>query len=154
MQELWRPFNNYEVSSLGRARNPRTGRILKPFYSGRGYLMVSFCINNTVKKFYIHRLVAQTFIPNPENKPQVNHKDKNKENNRMENLEWCDGFYNQTYSRGKTVYQYTPDGELVRVWPSTAECGRNGFAYPHVCNCCNGKKKQYKGFLWSYNPPA
>jgi len=79
-------YENYEVSNLGNVRNKKTGRILKSYDKG-GYAVIS--LSKTKGKLYqIHRLVCQAFIPNPENKPQVNHKDKNGLNNNVSNLEW------------------------------------------------------------------
>lgn len=98
-------------------------------------------------------------IGKPFDELQINHKDQNKENNCVTNLEWCNSYYNNNYGDhnqklSKTVYQYTLDGELVRVWPSTQECGRNNFSASHVAECCRGELKKHKGFRWSYNPPS
>ena len=94
----------------------------------------------------------------------MNHKDENKQNNNVENLEFCDCKYNINFGtrtervvekntngkRSKKVYQYTLDGEFVREWVSTKECGRNGFNQGNVAACCRGELKTYKGFLWEY----
>ena len=97
-------FTNYAVSDLGRVKNRTTGRILKPKTAGRGYL----CIAINGKNKYIHRLVAEAFIPNPDNLPQVNHKDENKHNNSVENLEWCSAEYNMTYgTRQQRITEHT-----------------------------------------------
>lgn len=93
MKEEWRPVegtNNYlYVSNLGRVRsNWRKGKILKPTPDQRGYLRLKVTTKYFSKPFKVHRLVAQAFIPNPDNLPQVNHIDGNKANNRVDNLEW------------------------------------------------------------------
>lgn len=97
MIEEWRPVPGYEglyeVSSYGRVRNSKTYRILKAWITF-GYLMVEL---SGRKRFYVHRLVAETFIPNIEKLPQVNHKDEDKTNNRVDNLEWCTAKYNINY---------------------------------------------------------
>ena len=113
-EEIWRPIEGYEglyeVSSYGRVRSLdkyvksgygsyrlRKGKILSPGIRPDGYLVVSL----QYKMFRVHRLVAQAFILNPDNLPQVNHKDENKANNRVDNLEWCDSKYNNNYGTAR-----------------------------------------------------
>ncbi|AHJ87158.1 HNH endonuclease [Bacillus phage JBP901] len=93
--EQWKSLNgivengeNYEVSDLGRVKHARKGNILRHTSSSGGYCQVGLCGSGKLKKYVIHRLVALAFIPNPENKPQVNHIDGNKQNNCLSNLEW------------------------------------------------------------------
>lgn len=110
--EEWKDIKGYEglyqVSNLGRVRSlsryvkHRTiyilkGKLLKQRTRGKGYLAVTLCKNSKLKHYYVHRLVAEAFIPNPNNLPQVNHKDENKSNNCVDNLEWCDDKYNTNY---------------------------------------------------------
>lgn len=181
MEEVWRPVVGYEglyeVSNLGRIRSLdryvkswnsesklTKGRILRMKKYSNGYLNVSLCKCGDIKTCSVHRLVAQAFLPNPDGLPCVNHKDNDRTNNRVENLEWCDWKYNNNYGDhneklsqskingkcSKKVYQFTLDGKLVREWPSTAECGRNGFISTSVSYCCRGERKTHRGFKWSY----
>ena len=105
MIEEWRPIEGseglYEVSSYGRVRSLRRNIILSPKKEPMGYLRCNLYLNKNMKTFSIHRLVAQAFIPNPDNLPQVNHKDENKTNNSVENLEWCDAKYNNNYGTAR-----------------------------------------------------
>lgn len=99
--EEWRSSSNkrYEISNFGRLRNKTTGHILKPQKSAKGYLRyTSRTFGREIVFLVIHREVAKAFIPNPNNLPQVNHKDGNKENNKLDNLEWCDNSYNQLHA--------------------------------------------------------
>ncbi len=101
MKEIWKPYiYTYEISNLGRLRNVKTNKVLKVNQTGKGYLgvCVSLGSRNNYKMIKIHRAVAETFIPNPNNLPQVNHKDGNKINNRVDNLEWCDNKYNTIHA--------------------------------------------------------
>ena len=101
MKEIWKFYiYNYEISNLGRLRNAKTHKILKANKIGRGYLgvCVSLGSRNNHKMIRIHRAVAESFIPNPNNLPQVNHKDGNKLNNCVDNLEWCNNQYNSQHA--------------------------------------------------------
>lgn len=92
MIELWKDIEGYEglyqVSNLGRVKSLKKGKILKQHDNGKGYMQVGLWKNNKGKCYYVHRLVSEAFVDNPENKPQINHKDKNKTNNCVYNLEW------------------------------------------------------------------
>ena len=92
--EIWKPIKNhegiYEVSNTGKVRRTQTGYIQKQRLNADGYVKVTLTVNSIAKDFRMHRLVAEAFIPNEENKETVNHKDGNKTNNNVENLEWCD----------------------------------------------------------------
>ena len=118
MIEEWRPIVGYEelyeVSNLGRVRSIdryvkysngqihlHKGKVLSPVKSNLGYLLVSLCCNGKYKMFLVHRLVTEAFIPNPENLPEVNHKDEDKANNSVDNLEWCDRSYNNNYGTAR-----------------------------------------------------
>ena len=170
--EIWKDKKDYEglyqASNLGRVRSVDRwvkgksgslrlikGKILKPGTTKDGYLQVVLCKNGKEKTFRVHRLVAETFLLNPENLPEVNHKDEDKTNNNVENLEFCDRTYNVNYGtrnekQSKKVYQYTLDGQFVREWVSTREAGRNGFNSGHIASCCKGKQKTHKDFIWKY----
>lgn len=151
--------NNYAVSDTGEVRNNHTGRILKPYEDKDGYLMVNLTFNGKRRFVGVHRLVAETFIPNPDNLPQVNHKDENKQNNVVSNLEWCDAVYNANYGtrnlkagrkNAKKVYQYK-DGELVGVWLGTKMASRAlSIKSSHISDCARGIKKSAGGYTWSY----
>ena len=130
-------------------------KILQPLIDSKGYYYIGLCKNNKRINYKIHRLVAEAFLPNPNNLPEVNHKDECKTNNVVSNLEWCDRKYNQNYGTrtekcSKKVYQYTLDGKFVKEWKSTAECGRNGFDQSSVSACCRGERKTHKGYIWKY----
>ena len=163
-KEYWKPVVGYEglyeVSNWGRVKSLNynhtgKGKIIKYQKTKHGYLQVGLWKNGKCKKYAVHRLVAQVFIPNPNNLPCVNHKDENEQNNVVSNLEWCTHEYNNRYGTriertSKPILQYTLDGEFVREWKSTAECCRNGFNQGHVAACCRGERKTHKGFLWEY----
>ena len=91
-----RGFLNYEVSNLGNVRNTKKNKIMS-IYKRKGYCLVKLSINGKAKEMKVHRLVALEFIPNPDNYSCVNHKDENPENNCVDNLEWCNHSYNNTY---------------------------------------------------------
>lgn len=159
--EIWKNINeNYKVSSEGRIYSEKTKRILKPNVVGSGYLKVDLYEKGKREIHLVHRLVAEAFIPNTSNLPEINHKNKIKTDNRIENLEWCDRKYNNEFSKIQTkltekkkkqVYQYSLDGELIAIWPSLRECEiKTGFKESGISNCCIGKRETHKGFKWSY----
>ena len=101
--ESWKIVSGYDypymISDYGRVRG--TKGIMKQYDNGYGYLVVEFRKNGRRKHLRVHRLVAGAFIPNPENLPEVNHKDEDKHNNFVTNLEWCTSSYNKCYGTGK-----------------------------------------------------
>ena len=159
----------YQVSNLGNIlslnyRNTGRAELMNPWEDKDGYLKIGLRKNKKTDFILVHRLVAQTFLPNPDNLPQVNHKDENKANNRVENLEWCTIEYNHNYGTinqriskantngklSKRVLQLSLTGELIREYPSARDCERNGFEHSGVIRCCNGKQKTHKGFKFMY----
>lgn len=161
MKEIWKDIKNYEghyqVSNLGRVKSIKFGKeiILKQQQCMDGYYYVNLSKNGIAKRYYVHRLVAEAFIDNSDNLPCVNHKDENKQNNVVSNLEWCTHEYNNNYGTriercSKTVLQFDLNGNLIKEWKSLHECNRNGFNQGDICKCCNGKRKTAKGFIWKY----
>lgn len=181
--EEWRPIEGfeglYEVSNLGNVKSVeryvfhlRYGKkfikekIRKPIDSGIGYLQVVLFKNGKRKNHLVHRLVAEAFISNPNNLPQVNHKDEDKTNNNVNNLEWCTSKYNNNYgtakarisekhinhpSMSKVVFQYTLNGKLIAEFPSTHEAERRtGVNRGNICSCCRGNYKSAGGYKWKY----
>ena len=172
-QELWKDVPGYEglyqVSNLGRII--RCGRIRKPKKDHSGYLVVSLYKEATGKEYKVHRLVAIAFLPNPEGKRSVNHIDGDKENNRVENLEWVTHSENMkhAYATGlrfvtdkqRNLYKdgrpelskpvfCTKDGitqsfESVRA-AARFVCG----SVSAIAQCCNGIRKTHKGYKWGY----
>jgi len=174
----------YKVSNWGRIlslnyRNTGKAELLTPVDNGCGYLVVNLFKNEKRKKCYVHRLIAETFLPNPENKPCVNHKIEGEKGKTMNfvffnedgsvdeertTIEWVTreennnyGTHNERISKAltngklsKKVLQFTLDGEFIREYPSIMECSRNGFNHSAVCKCCNGKLKTHKGFRFMY----
>lgn len=167
MDEIWKRIKDYEdlyeVSDWGSVRNCQTGLVLKPYINSCGYKNVKLYKAGKRKRFSVHRLVAEAFIPNPKNLPQVNHKNEDKTDNRVENLEWCTNKYNHNYgtrteraakSKSKKIYQYNLKGLLCGVWPSGVVCEDiTGFDRRKIYCCCNGTRNKHKGFKWSYEPP-
>lgn len=142
--------NKYAISNEGYVKNVKTGKILKPGRNKKGYLQVCLYKNgkHTCK---IHRLVANHFLPDNNGCKQINHIDNNKENNNVNNLEWCDCQYNIDYTLSKKVFQYTTEGMIIHVWKSCSEAGRYLNKNPSlICRCCKGKCKTAYGYVWKY----
>ena len=177
--EQWLPIEGYEdlyqVSNLGRVkslnyRKSNQEKILKQDTNKKGYQQVQLYKDRKPKTFRVHRLVANAFIPNPNNLPQVNHKDEVKANNHVSNLEWCTVEYNINYGtrnekvsklmygklgkdcpNSKQVIQLTLSGEVVRKWDSTMDIQRElGYNQCNISKCCKGKRKTSNGYKWVY----
>lgn len=151
-------FENYEVSNLGKVRNMKTGKILKPQPDKDGYLRLGLYENNKKKKLFLHRIIATTFIDNPEGKPCVNHIDENKLNNDLSNLEWCtvrENIIHGTRTKrvaeklSQKVIQLDLNDNILNVFKSMRQAEREtGIPNGSISSCCNGKLKSAGGFKW------
>lgn len=172
--EIWKNINGYEglyqVSNEGRVKSlERTvvykdGRkkvikpnFLMPHKNTNGHLDFRLSKNGVTTSHLAHHIVAEAFIPNPNNYDVVHHIDHDKHNNKVENLKWMSGEEHRGLHikeiRSKTVYQYSLDGELIGVWESVEKaCRELGANHSHISNCCLGKRKTHKGYRWSYKP--
>ena len=179
--EEWRAIKGYEglyeVSNLGRVRSldriqSRSswrqrefmqyykGRILKQQRNNKGYYTVILQVHKKYDMRLVSRLVAEAFIPNPNNLPVVNHKDQVPTNNVASNLEWCTTKYNVTYANAvemrvakvsRPIEQLTLDGKHVAFYKSANEAQRiGGYDHTNIGRVIHGKQKQYLGFLWRY----
>ena len=135
----------YAITEDGQVWNYRLKRFIKSYDNGFGYLKISLRKDKKVKKYYIHRLVAEAYIPNPDGLKYINHKDEDKHNCNVDNLEWCSARYNLTYgSKQKTLNKpttpilvYCPETDTV--YPSLAEAARQlGVHKQSVYNCLHG----------------
>ena len=177
-EEIWKPIPGYEglyeVSNKGRVKSLERDiickngvkrhykeRIMNGSLDTRGYLQVSLGNNKGERKFlWVHQIVATTFIPNPENKPQVNHKDEVKTNNCVDNLEWMTAKENSNYGTrnervikaiSKPIMQYTKDGILIKVYPSVKEAAHQlGLSRSNISSAARGVYKQAYDFIWKY----
>ena len=162
---MFRNYSKYEVYEDGRIWSYSHNKWLKPMTRKDGYKQVCLVDNEGKKKMYkLHRVVfeAVTGSPIPSNM-QVNHIDERKDNNarsnlnlmsRKENVNWGTGIERSAKARingkrSKSVGSFK-DGKLIFTFPSTMECGRQGFDHSSVVQCCNGKLKTHRGFEWKY----
>lgn len=144
---LYQVSNMGNVKSLGNGGSNSKEKILKPQKNYKNYLFVGLWKQGKRKFYLIHRLVAEAFINNPNNYEEVNHRDEDKTNNTIENLEWCTHFYNCNYSQSKQVLCV----ETGIVYPSTIEVERQlGFANSHISSACTGRLKTAYGYTWRY----
>lgn len=165
MTEEWMPVAGfeglYEISNFGNVKSLCAGRwgytiMRKPVPDKDGYLTVNLKKNGKYKSAKIHRLVAQAFLENPNDFPEVNHKDEDKTNNRVDNLEWCTRKYNQNYNGHPKIYckpvvKMTDDGEVVGQYDSvTAAEKANGIKKGCISAVLTGRRKRTGGFRWQY----
>ena len=184
--EVWKDINGYKgfykVSNWGRIKSldriikskryHNNGqhykeRILKQIASSDGYMRVQLYIDSQhFKTFRVHILVAKAFIPNPLNKPQVNHKDGNKNNNRVDNLEWCTNGENGQHAwdnhlrtkrygkenhASKKVIQYSKDGSVLKVWDCINDIIKTlGYCRTSIIHCCQHKTQYSHDYIWRY----
>ena len=192
MEEVWKDIKGYEglykVSNFGRVKSlcrksicgshyiTIKEKILKPSKTGsdRKYLHIILAKDGINISKFIHRLVAEAFIPNPNNLPQINHKDEDPSNNCVYNLEWCDAKYNMNYGtinrrRGESlgygkdnpysipIIQYDKNGEFIKEWDSTMDVERElHIQHSNITKCCK-KQLHFKtagGFIWRYKEKA
>lgn len=161
MVEIWKDIKDYEglyqVSNLGRVKSfvHKKERILKLRFTGR-YYQAELYKNKNSKSYSVHRLVAEAFIPNPDKLPCINHKDENKSNNHVDNLEWCTQHYNIHYGTGlhrRIITQYKPVicVEKGIIYPSQIEAGKQlGMCHRHINDCCKGRRNTTGGYHWKY----
>lgn len=180
MQEIWKDVVGYEglykVSNLGNVisnrRNYKCGTRYLSSYDKGGYRRVSLVVNCQKKNLLVHRLVAEAFIPNPENKNAVNHIDGCKTNNCVDNLEWVTNQENTAHaikiglrppdapyrirrgadnSRSKKVLQYDLDGNLIAEYACSREAAEAiGSIKDSILRCCRGERMTHRGFVWKF----
>lgn len=177
MEEVWKDIEGYDgmyqVSNTGKVKsfsNGCKGALLGMTLNNGGYAIAHLYKGNKRKHGLVHRLVANAFIPNPENKGDVNHLNGIRTDNGVENLEWCSRSENhihafkylgkKTYSEGKfggdslsakRINQFSRDGVLLRVWPSMSDIYRElGFGLGLISQNCHGKIKTAKGFKFQF----
>ena len=173
MIELWKDIQGYEglyqISNLGnvkslkwRRTNQTKNLCLKEH--NKGYLQVELVKDNVTKMHLVHRLVAQNFLENPNNYECVNHKDENKRNNTVQNLEWCTKAYNNQYSRKihgfikrkgkethKSILQLDLENKVIKIWEDARTIFlETGMSQSSISECCRGNRKQAYGYKWQY----
>lgn len=169
-KEIWKFINqNYQISNYGNFRRVYEDKIrnIRTYENTRGYLKVRIYEHSKYKQKTVHRLVAETFIPNPKNLPCVNHIDGNKHNNMVENLEWCTYKYNSIHamkngllknninyaieSIKKPVNQYDKKGNYIKKWESIINASKELKINPSgISATCKGKRKSAGGYKWKY----
>jgi hypothetical protein len=171
MKEVWKNIPNYkkyQVSNLGKiksfAKNKQNGKILKFSHNHKGYNQVILVKDKKPNNQLVHRLVAQAFIPNPNNLPQVNHKDGNKQNNCVDNLEWITNKDNIKHAKEHNLYpksserktcrkvnQYDLNGNFIKQWNYIMAIEKElGYDNRCICRCCKNKRPSAYGYKWKY----
>ncbi|HFI0937751.1 TPA: NUMOD4 domain-containing protein [Streptococcus suis] len=162
--EIWKDVRGYEgyymVSNKGRVKSCYTKKILKQQLKKTGYLQVVLYKDRKPKSWLVHRLVGIAFIPNPENKEQVNHIDEDKTNNCLENLEWLSpdenanfGTRNYRFSSKikKRVIQMDLSGKVIKTFDSAIDAAKEtGLKSQGIARAARGERKKYSGFKWKF----
>ena len=168
-KEIWKDIEGfegkYQISNMGRVKSLNfklTGKeqIMSLKINKYGYKQILLYKDKKYKTLLIHRLVAQAFIPNPNNYPIINHINEDKTDNRVDNLEWCTQQYNLNYgdrsrkaslSNSIPVLQFSLDGEFVRKWDGATQVQNElGFNNGDISRCCRGRRKTCGGYRWRY----
>lgn len=173
MEEVWKDIKGYEglyqVSNMGRVKslgrvdgsNHRLYEKILKLKKRNNYLGIDLHKNGELRTYSVHRLVAQAFIPNPNNLPQVNHIDENKINNQIDNLEWCTVLYNNTYgtrmerqiaSKNIPIYGFTNNPYYRKIWFSSISQAKdfiNG-DQTGISHVLRGRYKTHKGWSFKY----
>lgn len=162
--EVWKDIKGYEglykISNLGNVKSLRTNKILKTNMNNCGYKSVILSYKGQIQAKRVHRLVAEAFIPNPNNYPQVNHKDEIKTHNNVENLEWCSPKYNVNYGTGiercaknrlKPVNQYDLNGNFIKKYDGIIVASKKLNIHPWlILAVCQGLRKTTHKCIWRY----
>ena len=173
MEKLIKNFENYTINENGEVFSIKRNKYLKIGFNRTGYRVVT--ITNKMKKKHclIHRLIAEAFIPNPNNLPQVNHINGIKKDNRIENLEWvtCKENIQHAYRTGliqitdnhrkncrklgvasrRKINQYDLNGKFIKTWESITSASKFlGVSDTHIGECCMGRKNKSNGYIWRY----
>lgn len=159
--EIWKTikgYEDYQVSNYGRIK--RNEKILKPILSRNGYLHIFLYSKGKSKQFLVHRVVANTFIENKNNLKEINHKDGNKQNNIIDNLEWCTRKENVHHflnsnklneTKSKAVVQYDLKGNKINEYESIRKASKMTKIEAHnIIYCCKGQKATASNFIWKY----
>lgn len=162
--EVWKDIPGYEglyqASTYGRIRNSN-GKIMKQGFCRGNYLKIGLTKNKMQNSHIVNKLIGITFLPKLTiSDTEINHKDENKSNNRVENLEWCSHNYNINYGtrtirtiEGESiaVVQYDLKGNFIAKYISSTEAARiNNYSKGNICSCCRGKRNMANGYIWKY----
>ena len=138
----------YAVTSCGKVWSYKYKKFLTPRANRYGYLLVALYKDGKVKNYSVHRLVAEAYIPNTDNLPQVDHIDNDKTHNYVNNLQWITNRDNCRKSHNKPILQYDLDGNFIREWQCAYDVGKE--ANSTIVNCLKGRYKTAYGYIWKY----